>query len=156
MNATTRLLVRMSDPERSDGVALTGAIDWAEFDRLALGHGVYPCLHHANLSARILPESLAEKAREEAEIGFARAHFFLHLADHYLAVLREGGVQALVLKGPALAFGVYPAPEMRPFSDIDLFIRERDNRRILEIFEKCGISLNKPELKEFNLREKSV
>src|SRR5262249_16674154 len=36
------------------------------------------------------------------------------------------GIEALVLKGPALAHGVYATPELRSFCDVDLLVRGRD------------------------------
>lgn len=155
MNTTAKLLVRMSDPQGGKLATETGAIDWTEFDRLALMHGTYPCIYRANLQSPILPTDLAEKARMETEGTLARAYFFSHVASRTITTLRENGVESLLLKGPALAFGVYPSPELRPFSDIDLFIHERDNRKVLEILANHGLSLNKPQLQEFNLREKS-
>ncbi len=43
-----------------------------------------------------------------------------------LAQLAESGVDYMVLKGPVLAYLVYPNPFLRLFSDLDLIVRERD------------------------------
>jgi hypothetical protein len=43
-----------------------------------------------------------------------------------LARLAEAGIDCLVLKGPALAYTIYPHPTLRLFSDLDLMAREHD------------------------------
>lgn len=155
MNATERLLVALADPEgRTPKPAIDG-VDWETFDALALKHGVYPCIAQNNRRARILPEPLAAKAEEDNERTFARAHFYLRLAHTYLTLLQDNGVEALLLKGPAIAFHLYPAPELRPFGDLDLFIRQSDNVKVKELLNARGLPLNKPELERFNLENKS-
>jgi hypothetical protein len=50
--------------------------------------------------------------------------------DDLRAILALLGVPALILKGTALAYDVYPAPELRPRSDTDLFVAQSDMPRV--------------------------
>jgi hypothetical protein len=56
----------------------------------------------------------------------------IHMALMYrnirkvLAQLAESGMDYMVVKGPALAYTVYPDPALRAFNDLDLVVRERD------------------------------
>lgn len=55
------------------------------------------------------------------------------LYDQLAAVidgLRAAGISALVLKGAALARGVYQDPALRPFSDLDLLVHPGDIDRV--------------------------
>jgi len=61
------------------------------------------------------------------------------------AVLREAGVDAIVLKGPAVAHSAYPDPSWRPFGDLDLLVRTSDWRRACEALERSGRRRRLPE-----------
>jgi Uncharacterised nucleotidyltransferase len=54
-----------------------------------------------------------------------------------LAHLTKCGIDCMVVKGPALAYTVYPDPAWRSFNDLDLIVRERDwttmHQRMLEM-----------------------
>ena len=59
--------------------------------------------------------------------------------------LETGGVEFVVLKGPALAHTVYPDPSWRFFGDLDLLVRGRDWRKAIAILERMGYRRNLPE-----------
>ena len=52
--------------------------------------------------------------------------------------LRAAGVEALVLKGAALAHTLYPAPHLRPSVDIDLLVRTEDRSAAAMALEALG------------------
>jgi len=63
-----------------------------------------------------------------------------------LASAFEGsGVPFIVLKGPALAHGVYPDPSWRPFGDIDVLVRAADWPGALEALRRLGFERDLPE-----------
>ncbi len=80
-------------------------------------HGVGPLVY-----ARLRPPQLRNDAIHAA------AHEPLRATDlgEVLAALASRGVDVLILKGTALAYDVYPAPELRPRSDTDLLIAHDD------------------------------
>ena len=55
-----------------------------------------------------------------------------------LGILRSGGLAPLVMKGSTCA-ARYPSPELRTGGDIDLYIRETDFERALEVLRASGI-----------------
>lgn len=59
------------------------------------------------------------------------------LADLFTA-LEEKGIEAVVFKGPWLAFEAYPDPGTRPVDDIDLGVRERDYTGTAEVLTQLG------------------
>lgn len=54
-----------------------------------------------------------------------------------LTELTRGGIDVLVVKGPAVAYTIYPDPDLRSFNDLDLLVRERDwaamHQQLLEL-----------------------
>jgi hypothetical protein len=64
---------------------------------------------------------------------------------HVGAALREAGVEAIVLKGPAVAHSAYPDPSWRPFGDLDLLVRTEDWRRACAALERSGRRRRLPE-----------
>jgi hypothetical protein len=56
--------------------------------------------------------------------------------------LNHQRVEAMVLKGAALAQVVYPDPGLRPFSDIDILVRRRDAETAHALLNGLGYRLN--------------
>lgn len=48
----------------------------------------------------------------------------------------EAGVEALVIKGAHLAYGCYARPDLRPRTDTDLLVRERDRAAAGEVLQR--------------------
>jgi len=61
--------------------------------------------------------------------GLARSTLGGQIASEMLPRLRQEGVDAILLRGLALAETVYDDPALRPFSDFDLLIRRQDLER---------------------------
>jgi Uncharacterised nucleotidyltransferase len=57
-----------------------------------------------------------------------------------LTHLADANVGTLVLKGPALAYSVYPDPALRTFSDLDIVVRERDWSAAHRVLLELGFS----------------
>jgi hypothetical protein len=62
-----------------------------------------------------------------------------------VGAFREAGVRVVVIKGPAVAHGVYPDPSMRPFGDLDLLVSAADWRRACEVLRSNGYRRDLPE-----------
>jgi len=58
------------------------------------------------------------------------------------ALLTADGHAWCVLKGPSLAYGYYPRPDLRHSVDLDLLIDPRDLGPVLELLQKHGYQLN--------------
>ena len=65
-----------------------------------------------------------------------------------LAQLAKSAIDCMVVKGPALAYTVYPDPASRSFNDLDLIVRERDwaiaHQLMLDIGFRPEIDLPEP------------
>jgi hypothetical protein len=83
--------------------------------RALVEHGVAPLLY----ARTRLPQLRAEAIRAAA-LEPVRADDLIRVLD----ALASRGVDALILKGYALAYELYDAPELRPRSDCDLLIAE--------------------------------
>ena len=116
---------------RGESLASLGSIDADHLPGLRVHagyHGVGPLLAHRlealrrcgvpveefPFSARDLKEALATE--------LIREHELIRVLD----ALATSGIVALLLKGSALAYSVYPSPALRPRADTDLLIRSSD------------------------------
>lgn len=121
--AIERLLAMLPDDRRAAAAVAATVEDWPGlFDR-AWAHGVEDLLlHYAQRDRWPVPEA-ARAAPERRQAGRAlwAAHARVSLREAILA-LQDAQIDALVLKGPALAERLYPDPALRPSIDLDLLI----------------------------------
>jgi hypothetical protein len=93
---------------------------------------------------QIAPEDagvLLDRQRDAMLRALATERTLVELTDSFASK----GVPSIVLKGPALAHTVYPAPEWRPFGDLDLLVRGTDWPIALRALEAMGFQRNVPE-----------
>lgn len=107
---------RLREPLRR---ALAGeATPWPELSaedvRMLIEHGVAPIAYHVAHPPELRAAAIHAAAVESLRLDDLR---------EVLAELEAHGIDALVLKGSALAYDIYPAPELRPRSDVDMLIR---------------------------------
>jgi hypothetical protein len=105
-----------------------GGVDWDEAFEAACDHGLVGIVQHY-LQARPqhgCPPAFC--ARIQAAYRRARLRMALNeqAAAQLFAQLEQAEVEYIVLKGPALAQLIYPAPAMRLYGDLDILVRERD------------------------------
>lgn len=94
-------------------------------------HGLVPLLHHAARWPALRERAIA-CAAEEA--------FRLRDLQEVLRALDARGVAPLILKGTALAYQIYPAPETRPRTDTDLLVRGADLEAVRETMASLGFN----------------
>jgi hypothetical protein len=109
-----------------------------------VAHGVAPLVYARTLVPQLRPEAMRAAAYEP-----------LRAADlgEVLAALAAGGVEALVLKGTALAYDLYAAPELRPRSDTDLLIARDDLPKLREVMVALGFEEHLSSGDEHGLRQ---
>jgi hypothetical protein len=112
--------------------------------RVLIEHGVAPLIY----ASTGVPELRSEAIR-------AAAYEPLRAADlaTVLAALAARGVAVLVLKGTALAYGLYATPEMRPRSDTDLFIAHESLDTLREVMLALGFAEHPSSGDEHGLRQ---
>jgi Uncharacterised nucleotidyltransferase len=92
---------------------------------------------------------LSDRQAEELLDRQREAMVWALLGERHLmrvgAALQAGGVDFLVLKGPALAHICYPDPSWRPYADLDLLVRTSDWRAACGILAEAGFRRDLPE-----------
>jgi Uncharacterised nucleotidyltransferase len=129
------------------------------FINAALAHGIAPLLHLVltRTAARDAaggrqqgpqdasapkdtswPATVREELRRHA-LGAAAAEVARQeRLSIVLRGLREAGIDVLVLKGSALAYQLYPSPDLRTRGDSDLLIRRGDLERVRTVMAGLG------------------
>lgn len=107
------------------------AADADAFLRAASEHGVAPLLYARIGFARRWPDRVVAALRAEAVRAAAVEPFRASDLRDVLDLLDENDVDALIVKGSALAYSLYPSPDLRPRGDTDLLIaaERRDRAR---------------------------
>jgi Uncharacterised nucleotidyltransferase len=126
--------------DRQRLAGLLPSADWTRLLVLAEDHGV---TGHLAASLRGLEEDLVppEIRQELADRRRAQNLFTLRLTAELFRILdrfTSEGIDALVVKGPALAMQAYGDPAMRTYGDLDLLVRQRDIRRATELMCAAG------------------
>lgn len=99
-------------------------LDWNILDEAAEFHGLTPLLLRSLGAVQVSPPTNTAKNLEQWNAATVRQNLYLTselLRVH--AVLRKRGIEAIPLKGPALASQIYGDLGLRPFSDIDMLVR---------------------------------
>jgi hypothetical protein len=113
---------------------------WERVLALSDRHHVSALLyHHLSSTApeHVPPEILAGLRSRYLHLA-ARNMRIVGRALPLLEALEEAGAPAAVWKGPALAYSVYPSPELRTFTDLDLVIRRQDVPAVRRVMEDQG------------------
>ncbi len=63
-----------------------------------------------------------------------------HIVKPVLERISEEGLTVWAIKGFDLARSVYSFPGARPMTDVDLFLKKEDVRKVLAVFDRCGWS----------------
>ena len=130
-------------PEVQRRIALVK--DWNALLVLAEEHGVGPLLcAHLTRTGVDVPFPVARQLRAL----YARHHrcneVILSALAEILDVLGPARIESIVLKGPAIVTPVYGDIGLRPMSDLDLLVAERDAVPVLHLLAKLGYDINLP------------
>ena len=98
---------------------------WRVLPEQAEFHGMAPLLrHHLKVAGIAIPvetmRTLDGLYLRQREINRMYTQMLLEIVN----LFEKAGIQALVLKGLALAYAYYPEPALRPVSDIDLLLQK--------------------------------
>jgi len=138
------LLSALLRPDRA-GAPLPQGLPGTDWDLLldaADRHGVAALLHHRLKGAggdRVPAPALDRLRKKTLENAGTNLKIYRELG--FLAGrLREGGVEAIALKGAHLASGVYGNIALRGMADLDLLVRKGDLPRAAELMAGMGYS----------------
>ena len=99
--------------------------DWAALLQLADAHRLLP-LAYPLIQQSACPPAI--KRESKSQMALLTLHWIEQDKQHarVLNVLTAVGVDAVVLKGPALARTVYPRPSLRISGDLDVLVHQED------------------------------
>jgi len=129
-----------------------GNVTWDQLCDAALRHGVGPLLYTKlkERDAEGIPDPLLRSLQGQYFVSLARNTLIYHELDAILKLLRSEGLQAILLKGVALAGTVYPNIALRPMSDVDLLIRAPDLPRVQEMLITQGYAFFPDHARDFD------
>jgi hypothetical protein len=119
--------------------------NWNTLPAEAENHGLTP-LVYTHLQAAGIPipnpikEQLQTRAMQHSHANQVRARA---LAD-VLAAFQAARIEALVLKGAALAHWVYPKPGLRPMRDVDVLVSRSQARQAQALLAEMGFNAPLP------------
>jgi hypothetical protein len=112
------------------------AFDVDAFAGIAQQHGIAPLLYSRLGDAA--PDALRQRLRDIAIHAAAIEPRRLDDLREVLAALAANGVQPLIVKGTALAYSLYPQPDLRPRGDTDLLIDMSELPAVRAAFRALG------------------
>lgn len=121
--------------------------DWQELPAQAELHGMAPLLwYHIHNAGIDIPQETARIIR-----GLYLRHHMLNQAHTRVLIetntlFMQAGIQALLLKGLALAYQYYPEPALRPVSDIDLLLKQSDVLPAMDLLAGAGFRVDSPRM----------
>lgn len=120
--------------------------DWQAMIAAAERHGVLPLVYRQLAASGVLPV-LPPPCAERARDSYYHSTAHNTLIYHTLARLAPAAQHPLiVLKGAALATTVYPQVGLRPMSDLDLLVDERDLPLLLATLQQMGYATETPDV----------
>ena len=140
-------LARCARPVRPDAPdaglvdAAAAVSDWARALDLAEQHGIAPLIHEHTRAAGVVLPADARSQLQALHVRHRRANEVkLRVLAEILDAFAADGIEARVLKGPALMVLVYGAPALRPTSDLDILVRDADAHRAQRALRRLGFT----------------
>ena len=121
---------------------------WQELPSKAEFYGLAPLVwHHMHQSGVSVPRETERTLRDLYLRHRVLNQVHTKVLTNINILFESAGLQALLLKGLALAYRYYPDPALRPVGDIDLLLEQADFLPALDLLIKAGfraISSNQP------------
>ena len=115
--------------------------EWSRLLTFLRAHWIIPLLYRiigSLPSERRPPETISNELRQDFLVSVVRSLQMERQLGEILEAFREQGFRALVLRGPALAFSLYPDPAMRPSGDLDLLVMPEQVVQARGVLESLG------------------
>jgi Uncharacterised nucleotidyltransferase len=124
---------------RQVGRILDQPLDWEFLLELADQHGLTPLFFWNTQSFRnAMPAPFLARLRSHYEANARKSLLLCNILAEVQELLRGENIACMVLKGPAVALGIYGDIALREFSDLDLLVRQSDILRAKEILVTSG------------------
>ena len=124
-------LLRLDAVDRQSDTAPSIAqdVDWTYLLELAYQEGMAPLIYDTLLQSPFRSISQVPRFHYMYRVARSRNNGAYVQLQEVLRSLQSEGIEAIILKGAALAKQVYRDPGLRPFKDIDILVRKRDLNR---------------------------
>jgi len=112
---------------------------WEGVPFQAEAHGLEPLLYaHLQAAGISIPPHVEQQLQMRTMQHAHANHVRSKMLAQILGAFQSAGIQALVLKGAALAHLVYPRPELRVMRDVDLLVRAPEADRAQSLLLELG------------------
>jgi len=125
------------ETSRETPVLVERSVDWEWILRWADDQRLGALLHSV-LSPLSVPVPIRNRLRAAWMDGRRRYVLGAEQLARVLSSFKDEGVPVIPLRGPALAELLYRDPSLRPFTDLDLLVRETDLARALPLLTRLG------------------
>lgn len=132
------LLLRAPDP--SVPPIVPEGVDWTVFVQAVAAHRLPLALRMDHPVAALLPLPVMEQLRAQRNAGARRALLMTATLANAMRALREAGIRALALKGPAFAALLQGNPTDRLSTDLDIAVAREDMAAAAALFAGLGFS----------------
>ncbi len=115
--------------------------EWSSLLTILQAHWIIPFLYRkvGSLPPECRPpESITDEMRQAFLFSRVRSLHMERQLREIIEGFQEEGVRVLVLRGPALAWSLYPDPAMRSSCDLDLLVIPEDVIQARGILERLG------------------
>lgn len=131
------LLTETNPPELPEGIS------FEDVYRMAKKHHIRNmCLYAIEKLQNQPDEELRSKWNREKAISCAQSAVQLSERDRIIHAFSENGIDCLPLKG-CLMKEMYPKPEYREMSDLDILIHRKDEKKVRDLMESIGYKTDK-------------
>jgi hypothetical protein len=134
------LILAIHDNDRHINSKLFSSIDGLEIYKLAIQQNVcaflYPTLSKYSNVIKI-EEQILQRWKENTIWGATRQLIMIKGIKIILSLFESNGIEVISLKGLVLK-QLYPQPELREMCDLDLFIKEKDMDKSVQLLKTIG------------------
>jgi hypothetical protein len=116
-------------------------IEWSELLAILKIHWAIPLLYSKVVSLPPEcrpPQTITDKMRQDFLVSCVGSLCMERQLQEIIEAFRLQNIQVLVLRGPALAFSLYPDAAMRPSSDLDLLVIPEQVVQARQTLESLG------------------
>lgn len=122
----------------AEDLAVSGRLDWPALCDTARANGLAPLLYDALRSSQFLPTAVVDCLQNAYQETAVYAGLMSLELSNVLHMLADVGLPVIVLKGAALGDTLYGNSALRPMTDLDLLLDERDITTTIDVLRQRG------------------
>lgn len=127
---------KSAEKTQSNNIDLS-KLDWRYILQKAIQHNIAPLLYD-NIRQLSIPKDITKEL--EKIYTYTAFHNMIYLDElkNILEKIRASGIKIIALKGASIAQNIYINIALRPFSDMDLFVKKQDLEKTITILRSSG------------------